>query len=88
MFARRIARWHMATTQSGIGDFTTRLKINLWGDDGGKTAFALLPFIKFPTSTDNLGNNAVEGGVIFPLAVKLPDDFDLGIGNSVQLPAR
>ena len=32
-----------AATQSGFGDFTTRLKINLWGDDGGKTAFALLP---------------------------------------------
>lgn len=67
------------TIQSGVGDFTTRLKINLWGDDAGKTAFALLPFIKFPTSTDNLGNDAVEGGVIFPLAVKLPGDFDLGL---------
>ncbi len=66
-------------TQSGVGDFTTRLKINLWGDDGGKTAFALLPFVEFPTSTDNLGNDAVEGGVIFPLAVKLPGDFDLGL---------
>ena len=68
-----------ATTQSGIGDFTTRLKINLWGDDCGQTAFALLPFVKFPTSSDGLGNNAVEGGVIFPLAVKLPADFDLGL---------
>ena len=70
--------------QSGIGDFTTRLKINLWGDDGGKTAFALLPFVKFPTSTENLGNNAIEGGVIFPLAVKLPDDFDLGLETAVS----
>jgi hypothetical protein len=67
------------STQSGVGDFTTRLKINLWGDDGGQTAFALLPFIKFPTSTDRLGNRAVEGGVILPLAVKLPAGFDLGL---------
>jgi len=74
----------MTTTQSGVGDFTTRLKINLWGDDGGKTAFALLPFVKFPTSTDNLGNDAVEGGVIFPLAIKLPDDFDLGLETAVS----
>lgn len=64
--------------QSGVGDFTTRLKINLWGDDGGATAFALLPFIKFPTNTNGLGNNAVEGGMLFPLAVKLPAGFDLG----------
>jgi hypothetical protein len=73
-----------STTQSGFGDFTTRLKINLWGDDGGKTAFALLPFVKFPTSTDNLGNNAVEGGVIFPLAVIFPHDFDLSLETAVS----
>ena len=73
-----------STTQSGVGDFTTRMKINLSGDDGGRTAFALLPFVKFPTSTDNLGNHAVEGGVIFPLAVKLPDEFDLGLETAVS----
>ncbi|HXI71971.1 MAG TPA: transporter [Verrucomicrobiae bacterium] len=67
------------TTQSGVGDLTTRLKINLWGDDGGETAFALLPFVTFPTSTDNLGAPAVEGGIILPLAVKLPHDFNLGL---------
>jgi hypothetical protein len=66
------------TTHSGFGDFTTRLKINLWGNDGGQTAFGLLPYVKFPTSTDHLGNNAVEGGVIFPFAVTLPLDFELG----------
>ncbi len=74
-----------ATTQSGFGDFTTRLKINLWGNDGGTTAFAFLPYVKFPTSTDNLGNNAVEGGVIFPLAVSLPHDFDLSLETAVSL---
>lgn len=73
-----------STTQSGAGDFVARLKINLWGDDGGQTAFALLPYVKFPTSTDNLGNDAVEGGVIFPLAVKLPADLDLGLETAVS----
>jgi len=73
-----------SATQSGVGDFTTRLKINLWGDDGGQTAFALLPFVKFPTSTDHLGNNAVEGGIVFPLAVKLPHGFDLGLETAVS----
>jgi len=74
-----------AATQSGFGDFTTRLKINLWGNDGGATAFALLPYVKFPTSTDHLGNNAVEGGVIFPLAVSLPHDFDLSLETAASL---
>jgi Putative MetA-pathway of phenol degradation len=73
-----------STTQSGFGDFTTRMKINLWGDDSGRTAFALLPYVKFPTSTDDLGNNAVEGGVIFPLAVNLPYDFDLSAETAVS----
>ena len=66
-------------TQSGFGDVTTRLKINLWGNDSGQTAFGILPFVKFPTSTDHLGNNSVEGGMILPLAVKLPGDWDMGL---------
>jgi Putative MetA-pathway of phenol degradation len=72
------------STQSGFGDFTTRLKINLWGDDAGTTAFALLPYITFPTGTDGLGNGAVEGGVILPLAVSLPLDFDLSLETAAS----
>ena len=64
---------------SGVGDFITRLKINLWGDDGGHTAFALFPFVKFPTSTGGLGNASVEGGAIFPFRVKLPAKIDMGM---------
>ena len=71
------------TIRSGLGDFTTRLKVNLWGNDDGQTAFALLPYVKFPTSTDHLGNSSVEGGVILPLAVKLPADFDMGAETAV-----
>jgi Putative MetA-pathway of phenol degradation len=76
---------HKMTTQSGVGDLTTRLKINLWGNDGGQTAFGILPFVKFPTNTDHLGNDAVEGGVIFPLAVKLPAGWDLGLETGSSL---
>lgn len=75
----------ISMTQSGVGDFTSRLKINLWGDDGGRTAFGLLPYVKFPTSTDGLGNNAVEGGMIFPLALSLPHNFDLSLETAVSL---
>lgn len=31
---------------SGVGDFQNRLKINLWGNDGGSTALAIMPFVK------------------------------------------
>ncbi len=72
------------TIQSGFGDFTTRVKINLWGNDGGPTAFGVMPFAKIPTNTDHLGNDAVEGGLIFPLAVKLPGDWDMGLQTEVD----
>ena len=69
---------------SGIGDFITRLKINLWGDDGGHTAFALFPFVKFPKSTGGLGNASVEGGAIFPFSVKLPAKVDMGMETGIS----
>jgi hypothetical protein len=74
-----------ATTQSGFGDLTTRLKVNLWGDDHGQTAFALLPYVKIPTATGGLGNGAVEGGMILPFAVSLPHDFDLSMETAASV---
>ena len=65
--------------QSGFGDVTPRLKVNLWGNDGGRTALALMPFVKVPTSQNEMGNRAVEGGLIVPLAVELPWGFSMGV---------
>jgi hypothetical protein len=70
--------------RSGFGDVTTRLKVNLWGNDGGRTALAMMPFVKFPTNQDDLGNDAVEGGVIFPLAIELPHGWGLGAQTEVD----
>ena len=66
-------------TLNGFGDTELRLKLNLWGNDGGETAFAVMPFVKFPTGDDELSNDHVEGGVIFPFAAELPADFGLGL---------
>lgn len=63
--------------QSGFGDLTLRLKKNFWGNDEGKTALTIMPFVKLPTNQDDLGNDDVEGGVIFPYAVELPAGFGL-----------
>jgi Putative MetA-pathway of phenol degradation len=63
----------------GHGDFQTRLKINLWGNDGGDTALALMPFLKYPIGDDEVSNGKVEGGLIVPLGVSLPDDWSLGL---------
>src|SRR5271163_1535941 len=61
-----------STDASGFGDVTPRLKLNLFGDDGGAAALALIPYIKLPTAAHGLGNDKVEGGVIAPLSLALP----------------
>jgi len=63
---------------AGFGDITSRLKINFWGDDGGDSAFGLMPFVKWPTNQRGLGNKSVEGGLIVPYAHALPGGWDLG----------
>jgi hypothetical protein len=68
---------------SGAGNFITSLKVNLWGNDGGRTAFALFPFMKFPTGTGGLDNNSIEGGAIFPFSMTLPAKFELGMQTGV-----
>jgi hypothetical protein len=68
---------------SGVGNFTTRLKVNLWGNDGGRPAFALFPFMTFPTGTGGLNNNSIEGGAIFPFSMTLPAKFELGMETGI-----
>ena len=69
----------------GFGDMELRLKVNLWGNDGGDTAFALMPYVKFPTASRNLGNNAFEGGIMAPLAVALPAGWGMGLMTQVDV---
>jgi hypothetical protein len=64
-----------ATQQiEGYGDMTLRSKINLWGNEGGASAFTLIPLVKFPTNSGGVGNDATEYGVIAPLALSAPYD--------------
>ena len=67
------------TRTTGFGDTVVRAKYNVWGNDGGDTAFALLPFAKIPTNQHGLGNNAVEPGCSLPLVVNLPAGWQLGL---------
>jgi hypothetical protein len=77
-------------TIDGLSDDTQiRLKINLWGNDGpqpgfGDTAFAIMPFVRFPTGSGDLSNDHVEGGIILPLAIALPEGFGLGLMAEVD----
>jgi Putative MetA-pathway of phenol degradation len=72
-------------TVSGLGDTTVKLKFNLWGNDGGKTAFGIVPFMKIPTNQNGLGNDSIEGGLILPLAINLSDTWDVGLQTEFDL---
>ena len=60
------------TAFNGFGDTLTRFKLNLFGNEGGGPALAVIPYAKWPTAPLGIGNRYVEGGLIAPLAVPLP----------------
>lgn len=72
-------------TESGFGDLIVRLKHNIWGNDGGKTAFAIMPFVKVPANNVDGLNDDVEGGIIVPLAIDLGHGMGLGLMTEVDI---
>ncbi len=59
----------------GFGDVLLRTKINLFGNDDGPAGLAIIPYVKVPSSAPVISNGAVEGGLIVPLALRLPQDY-------------
>jgi outer membrane putative beta-barrel porin/alpha-amylase len=68
---------------TGFGDVFLRSKINLLGNDSGPVGFALIPYVKLPSSTPLISNGAVEGGLIAPLALR-PADFIVTLMTEVD----
>ena len=62
----------------GWSDLTIRAKSNLFGNDRGALALALMPFLSLPTAGGTFGSHGVEGGLIVPFAAKLGGGWDLG----------
>jgi outer membrane putative beta-barrel porin/alpha-amylase len=67
----------------GYGNTTLRVKYNLWGNDRGRTALALTPYVKLPTSQIALDNKSVEGGLVIPFSLELSRDFYLGLTSRI-----
>lgn len=79
---------HVAGTvarDSGFGEMQTRLKINLWGNDGGRTALGLMPFAKWPLPKSGVRNGEIEGGVILPFGMDLGAGWGLGAQTEVDI---
>jgi hypothetical protein len=62
----------------GFGDTVLRLKTNIFGNDGGAAALAVMPFVNLPTNSGGLGHKLLEGGIIVPFALSLPSDWNMG----------
>ncbi|MBX7192499.1 MAG: transporter [Sandaracinaceae bacterium] len=63
--------------EGGMGDTAMRLKINLFGNDGGDVAIALLPFVTLPTGHGSVTAGQAQYGLAIPVAVGLPEGFGL-----------
>jgi hypothetical protein len=82
----RTADWStgMSTTVTGTSDLFLRAKINLWGNDGGSSAFALFPYVKVPTAPIGIGNGATEAGLFGLLSFSMPAGFTLLFNSEID----
>ena len=67
---------------SSGSDFFARTKINIWGNEGGRTALAIMPYVKAGTASESIGGNrATEAGVIVPFTVDLQNNVSLTLNT-------
>jgi hypothetical protein len=65
--------------QSGFSDLTIRYKHNLFGNDSGNSALALMPYVTMPTGSDAIGQEDFGGGLIVPFNFDISERFAAGL---------
>jgi hypothetical protein len=68
---------HSHSEETGVGDAQIRLKTNLWGNEGGSSAMAIMPWLGLPTNQVDPAGDKVTGGMIFPFQVEGPFDWKI-----------
>jgi hypothetical protein len=63
----------------GYGDTYLGAKYNFFGNEGGPVAFGTQGFVKIPTAVDGLGNEKVEGELLFLFSINLPANWSSGM---------
>jgi len=77
---------HDSDTVSGFGDLMTRVKLNLWGNDGGPSALSVAGTIKWPTASDELKpRDHYEGGLSVQYEYQFPCGFELRVNSGFML---
>jgi hypothetical protein len=62
-------------SKTGLGDLTFRIKKNIFGNDKGKIALAVMPFINIPAGRRD---SKFSSGIVIPLAISLGNKWDAG----------
>lgn len=78
---------HFESGAEGYGDMQIRFKQNLWGNDGGNTALALMPFVQLPTGSTGITGGEYEGGLILPYAIEGAMGWGYGLQAEIDLVA-
>lgn len=69
-------------TSSSVGDLFLRGK---WeAISGDAFSLSLIPYVKLPTASHDVGNGHVEGGLIAPMALVLPAKLTLTLGPELD----
>ena len=79
---------HIAGGAEGFGDMQIRVKRNLWGNDEGENALAVMPFIQLPTGADGISSDEVEGGIIVPFGFDGAGGWGYGLQAEFDLVAN
>ncbi len=78
---------HIAGGAEGFGDMQIRVKRNLWGNDEGDNALAVMPFIQLPTGADGISSDSLEGGVIVPFGWQGAGGWGYGVQAELDIVA-
>lgn len=70
---------------TGVGDLYFRTKWRFYDDPGTGTAVAVMPFVKLPTNSGGVGNDAIEGGIIVPWITGLPGGLEIAAMAQVDV---
>lgn len=73
------------TSSFGFGDVTTRVKFNLFGNEGGNYAMAIVPFVKAPTAAAPIGNTHWEGGAYAPFTISLTNAWSVTLETEIDI---
>ncbi len=72
------------SVSQGFGDVILRGKVNLWGNDAGETALAVMPLLVIPTGGE-IGSDEIGGGLIVPFAWDFAEGASLGAMAELDL---